>query len=139
MKKLSIFLLILIVLPISSCYFNYGRVSSQAMPLKASFYKALPIDSVNIFLQPQDLPTHFDKVAMIYSGYVEIHPWRDARKWHKMWQQVRQQAAKLGCNGVYQWQDASKFNSPTVVYDSLQRVTVTQSFRREKIFIAIKY
>ena len=139
MKKLSIFLLISIVLPISSCYFNYGRVSSEAMPLKASFYKALPMDSVSIFLQPQDLPTHFEKVAMIYSGYVEMYPSRDARKWHKMWQQVRQKAAKLGCNGVYQWQDASIPNLPTVMYDSLQRVTITQSFRRENIFIAIKY
>lgn len=87
MKYLSIWMLLSIVL--SSC--AYTRV----VPLQSNTYPAIPESEVTIFVDENDLPQEYEKVALITTDY-------DSGFDKVKWNSVKKKCASIGCNGVYQ-------------------------------------
>jgi len=84
MKYLSIWMLLSIVL--SSC--AYTRV----VPLQSNTYPAIPESEVTIFVDENDLPKEYEKVALITTDY-------DSGFDKVKWNSVKKKCASIGCNG----------------------------------------
>jgi len=74
---------------LSSC--AYTRV----VPLQSNTYPAIPESEVTIFVDENDLPKEYEKVALITTDY-------DSGFDKVKWNSVKKKCASIGCNGVYQ-------------------------------------
>ena len=119
MKNLLFFLLLTVIL--SSC--AYTRV----IPLKDKTYPPIPVEEVTIFVDEEDLPEEFEKVAIITTDYSSGY---DKTKWNS----VKKKCASIGCNGVYQ-----KFEKRASSGEKIAGAIFGYSTSDKAEFIAIRY
>lgn len=72
-----------------------GCVTSSVTRLSTNSYRPTTPAEVKIFVEYEDLPVEYEKVALINVTY-------STRYADSKWKRAREKAAKLGCNGVYE-------------------------------------
>jgi len=74
---------------------GHSCVTSSVTRLTTTSFQPTTPAEVKIFVEYEDLPAEYEKVALINVTY---HP----RYANMKWDRARKKAAKLGCNGVYE-------------------------------------
>ncbi len=119
MKKLTFFLIL--AASLMSC------VYSRVIPLENKTYPSIAADEVRIFVDEEDLPIEFEKVAIITA---DLSSGSDKVKWNS----VRKKSAKIGCNGVYQ-----KFEQRASAGERIAGSVLGHTALDKAEFIAIRY
>lgn len=115
-------------------------VASEVVKISGKRYEAVSPLDVQIFMETTELPVQYERVVMIYGSFNEGYAAGDARRWKSMWENIKMQAAKYGCNGVYAHTSLSN-GLPTAKQDTLQRnqIILTPSQKQRGIFVGIRY
>jgi len=72
-----------------------GCVTTSVAPLNNKAYAPIHPDEVTVFLEEDDIPGEYEKVALLYSR--GDYAWTDEAR---MFKKARKKAAKIGANGL---------------------------------------
>lgn len=107
---------------------------SGVVMLTNNQYEATTPKYVRIYLQDSELPAQCVKIAMIAVTFRTPYAQQHSYDWKKTWEKVRREAARLGCNGVYQYFESTDENMTT-----LNQNRALQDPSKRATFIGIRY
>ncbi len=99
---------IIIFLSVIVCTFLHTScMPSGVVMLTNNKYKATTPKYVRIYLQDSELPASCEKIAMIAITFKTPYAQQNIQEWERTWEKIKRRAARLGCNGVYQYFESS--------------------------------